>query len=203
MVATFPPVETDPAFAAGGATDAEVEAVRAVLAAADASEIADRLAADALKQDAATAATDAELAAVYPWRIDIVPFTNTIFVQGTRAFTGPGNNTGGGTVYNNTGALNDEYGWDVVLGAGTWSFEGQFQRQNSGAIASLRLDGVEITTFDMYTASPTPNAIFGVAGIIVPTSGKKRLTLKATSRNALNTTGYYMITQALSLRRTA
>ena len=51
MTATMPRAETDPAYTAGGATDAELAA-----------EVAALEAADALKQDAATAATDDELA---------------------------------------------------------------------------------------------------------------------------------------------
>lgn len=56
MTATMPRPEVDPAFTGAGATDAEVEAIRAVLATADANEIANRLAAIASEQSARVAA---------------------------------------------------------------------------------------------------------------------------------------------------
>jgi hypothetical protein len=71
VTASFTRTEADPVFTLSGATDAEVEAIRQALAAADTAEVNNRIAAisseataravaDALKQDAATASTDAE-----------------------------------------------------------------------------------------------------------------------------------------------
>lgn len=209
MTATFRKPEVDPAFTGTGATDEEVEAIRVVLATADANEIASRLAAIAAEQAARVAADAAEaasrqaaVAAVFPWTIPIVPFTNTIFVQGTKAMSALGSGVTG-AVYNGTGAQNDEFGWDVMLAAGTWQIEALMQKQSTGAIASVRLDGVEVGTWDTYAGVTAANSLFTTAGIDVATSGKKRLTLKAASRNPLNTTNYFMILQTISLRRTA
>lgn len=136
-----------------------------------------------------------------PWHVQIVPMLGTIPIIGTLS-TYAGAFEFGGGAYNNSSAQNDEFGWDLVLAKGTWLFEGMYQKSPNGGIASVKLDGAVIGSVDLYAAATINNFYFQIPNIAVASSGKKRLTFKAASRNAAST-GWIMAVQGISLRRTA
>lgn len=106
------------------------------------------------------------------------------------------------SVYNGSNAQNDEYGWDVILGAGTWTISLTHYKGSTYGIASVRLDGTTVGSVDCYNASTTWYNPASITGVSVASSGKKRLSIKIASKNA-SSSGYYAAIQAFALRRTA
>lgn len=95
-----------------------------------------------------------------------------------------------------------ETNWDVVLAAGTWTVEASVIVGAGRGIITFALDGTDIGTYDTYGAVTDFKARGGVAGVVVPTSAKRRLRLKAATKNAASAA--YMIDLVwLQLRRTA
>lgn len=140
---------------------------------------------------------------ILPWRHTIIPTMGSIMVQGTAGLVGDTTAYLGGAVFNTSGAQNDEMAWDILLSAGTWSFAYMSQKNANVAIATLRLDGSTIGTFDCYNATKTWNNQFAATGIAVATGGKHRLSAKAATRNASNTTGWFLVPQMIVAWRTA
>jgi hypothetical protein len=146
----------------------------------------------------ATLVTD--LAALSPWRIDIVPLTasghtnfTNIFYAAVQAAVSRGS----------TGAQNAEIYWDLLLSAGTWTFSLVHNKNTDQGIYSVQLDAVEVGTIDAYNAGgSTNNNISAVTGIVVASTGVKRVKLKMATKNA-SSSNYYGTFQFLSLHRTA
>lgn len=137
----------------------------------------------------------------YPWQIQILPIANPIVMAGTVSLFASAI-IGGGAVFNSSAALNDEFGWDVQLAAGTWTLSYWHRRSPADAIMQPKLDGANLGgTVDMYTAGTTNNIVESLS-TVVAASGKKRLSFKATGKNAL-ATAHTMILQCIDLRRTA
>lgn len=138
-----------------------------------------------------------------PWHVQIVPILGTLPIVGSLAGVQNSGAYQGGVAYNISSAQNDEFGWDLILAKGTWLLEFFHQKGAGNAIATVRLDGSTLGTVDFYAAGTSYNNYGSVAGIVVAASGKHRLSLKAATRNASNTTGWTMPVQFISLRRTA
>lgn len=101
-----------------------------------------------------------------------------------------------------SGAQNAEIGWDVVLVAGTWTFELMHFQANDNGIYSVQVDAVEKGTIDGYAAAATRNVRSSITGIVVATTAKVRITLKMATKNA-SSTSYFGRIQHVQLRRTA
>lgn len=99
-------------------------------------------------------------------------------------------------------AQNDNIGWDIVLAAGTWTFELMHRTWSDRGIYSVRFDGVEQGTIDGYSGSAVENVRSTVTGITVATSGKVRLLLQMATKNA-SSSNYRGSIQHIQLRRTA
>lgn len=148
--------------------------------------------------------TDLSSAAInnlLPWHIDIDVFLNPITNTNWSTPTLDANSIHGGYMAS-SGAQNDLIGWDVVLAAGTWIFELEHDTASTRGIYSIRLDGVEVGTIDGYSAILIWNVRTLVAGIVVATTGKKRLTLQMATKNG-SSSSYIGAIQHVQLRRTA
>lgn len=99
------------------------------------------------------------------------------------------------------GALNDEASWYLLLEAGTYSFFMIYHSFSGAGIVSIRLNGTEFGTQDMYSASEVKNATKTVTGIAVAPISRHSLTLKITSKHA-SSSGYGARIARLCLSRT-
>jgi hypothetical protein len=98
---------------------------------------------------------------------------------------------------------NDEIAYDLMLGAGTWEISIAHLASNDEGIGTVSLDGTAIGTFDSYNAGGlTLNLTSIFAGVVVGSSGKKRLSIKSTGKNGASS-GYVLAIHGFSLRRTA
>jgi hypothetical protein len=112
--------------------------------------------------------------------------------------------------YNSSGAQNDGFIWKVPLAAGTWTFVFQPLTEPAAAIITWDISydsgatWTTLGTFDGYTAAAKAAAgIRSFAGIVVPRTGVAWLRARVLSRNASNTTGWYMELSAAEFVRTA
>lgn len=141
------------------------------------------------------------LANALPWTIDIDVFmtaksnvnfnTNTVNVSclnnGWR---------------NSSNAQNDSIAWDVILAAGTWTFELlHFTGPNRG-IYSVQFDSVEKGTIDGYSAGDAYNVRSSVTDIVVSITAKIELKLKMATKNGASD-GYFGYINGIRLRKTA
>jgi hypothetical protein len=101
-----------------------------------------------------------------------------------------------------TNAVDNEIGFDVVLAAGTWTFELLHTMNSGNGIYSIQFDGVQKGVIDGYASTWTTNVLSSVTAISVPTSGVVRIKLKMSTKNA-SSSGYAGIIQHIQLRRTA
>lgn len=144
-----------------------------------------------------------ELAQFLPWHIELLPIGTTpvantnwpgTYVQDTQCAYG-------GTM-NSASNQNDEVSFDVVLAAGTWTFQLLHLANTDAGIYTVQLDGVTVGTIDGYVASITKNVISVVSGISVATTGKKRLKLKMATKNG-SSSSYKGRIQKIEFQRTA
>jgi hypothetical protein len=115
-------------------------------------------------------------------------------------------------------AQNDEINFDVVLAAGTWTFELMYVKQTGGGgifTVQLSTDASAFTsigsapynasgsTIDSYTAGATTYNVLGsLTGITIATTGRYRLKLLMATKNA-GSANYTGVIQHIQLRRTA
>lgn len=108
-----------------------------------------------------------------------------------------------GFVYPSSQAQGNYLAWDLALAAGVYTLDGICRKNSSHGIASVQVDGVtQAGTIDLYAASAIPVNQASIAGIVVPFTGKHRVTLISTTKNA-SATAYAVVVSALQLRRTA
>lgn len=141
---------------------------------------------------------------VHPDRVEVTqPWNEVIAIVGTTAAFQSSAAFGGGIIYNAAGAQNDEFGYDLLLRKGTWSFTLTFSALNSDGIISCRLDGVEFASQDGYNVSGVRlfNGFKVQTGIVVATTGIHRVSFKAASKNA-SSSGYFITVQQFTFRRT-
>lgn len=112
----------------------------------------------------------------------------------------------GGLVYNAWAASASpqyaEINFDVVLAAGTWTFEMIHRTASDQGIATLKFDGTSKGTIDCYSAGTVDNVRSQITGIAVATSGKVRLKLRMETKNA-SSSGYNCAVSHIQLKRTA
>jgi hypothetical protein len=136
-----------------------------------------------------------------PW-MHTIPLTTEAAVKvGNWQYNADPNSAVGGNVYNASNAQNDEIGWDLLLSAGTWRVTILAIPSANRAIASVLLDGVVAGAIDAYNAALSYNAPLSV-DIVVPRSGKHRISFKAATRNVA-AIGWYISWEQIQLRRTA
>jgi hypothetical protein len=100
------------------------------------------------------------------------------------------------------GGQDAELGWDVVLGAGTWTIQLVYNKSTNTGIFSVRIDDVEVGTVDSYAAAAAANFISSVTGVVVASTGKKRVSLKMATKHA-SSSSFIGILQHARLIRTA
>jgi len=138
--------------------------------------------------------------ATSPWIVDLDPF---FFSASTNWGTPTAANTFYGGYSQSSGAQNDEIDWDVVVGAGTWKFALIHYTGTFAGIYSVQIDGTTVGTIDGYVNPGGPNAIAApIVGIVVATTGKKRVGLKMATKNA-SSSGYYGLIHHAKFLRTA
>jgi hypothetical protein len=138
-----------------------------------------------------------------PWRIDVNVLLPRDLTVGTWLTQQANTLLMAGWIANSPAAQNDEVGWDLIIAKGTWNLSFIAATTVASAIASVRIDDVGVGTADLYASPTVLNVTKTIAGVVVASTGKKRVSLKAATRNALNTTGWTMAVSALGLRRTA
>lgn len=144
---------------------------------------------------------DQVLIGLYPWVVDINVFPTAISQTNWDSIVRDTNGLYWGYKLSG-GNQNDEINWDVVLAAGTWTFELLHVKAANFGIYSVQLDGVEKGTIDGYNSSTQYNQRTAVSSIAVATTAKIRVKLKMTSKN-VGSSGYYGCIVAAQLRRTA
>jgi len=142
-----------------------------------------------------------------PWSVEINPLgavaTQTNWATIVSTYTA-------GALYQgwareSTGAQNAEVGWDVVLAAGTWTFDIFTAKQTNFGIVTVSIDASSVGTIDLYN---NPNQTFltvgvlSITGISVATAGKKRLLLKMATKNG-SSSNYYCDVSWVRMYRTA
>ena len=141
----------------------------------------------------------------YSPEADLAPWTVDIDGLQSIANTNWASPTAGAIFYGgynlSSGAQNDEIAWDVVLSAGTWTIQLTHYTINSGGIYSVRIDGVEVGTIDGYVDPGGPNAVGLIPGVVIATTGKKRVSLKMATKHA-SSSNYYGLVQHVQFRRT-
>lgn len=109
----------------------------------------------------------------------------------------------GGIRMNSTGTLNDQVGYDVVLAAGIWDLLFYVNHFTNNGIITASIDGVNLgTTWDTYGAD-AHNLPVSHSGIVVASSGKKRLLFKMTGKNGASSAYTGRIEGGMVLRRTS
>lgn len=137
-----------------------------------------------------------------PWLIDVNVFMTAVSHVNWNTIAKATQFLFNGIKYNSPSAVNDEINWDVVLGAGTWTVEVMHDAGTDRGIVEVALDGVAAGTIDGYAASAAQDVRTSIAAITVAESGKKRLRLKITGKNA-SSSNYIFALQHVQLRRTA
>lgn len=153
--------------------------------------------------DIATVIADVPAAiinAIMPWHIPILPQAQVADVGTANPFV---SNTfiGGGGAYSNGGS-SDEMGWDFMLAAGTWNLNTWLLKGTNCGIVVAYIDGVALGAgVDTYAAAGA-NIQASWTGFTVATTGKKRISFKAPTKNA-SSSAYFINLLVADLRRTA
>lgn len=121
----------------------------------------------------------------------IFTFFNLSVTQGTWAIFAHASYWSGWGTYNSSNAQNDMVNFKVFLNAGTYTFKLMHAKFNSGAIATILIDGVSVGTIDTYASATTYNNISAVTGITIASSGLKTLSIKLATRNG-SSIGWYL-----------
>lgn len=139
---------------------------------------------------------------VTPWIVELSALPNPILNSSSwSAFQASTYMYGGARVTN--GSQNEEIGWDVLVGAGTWRVDLIHDTAANRGIYSIRIDGTQVATIDGYISpGGGPNTIVSSSTFSISATGKKRLSLKMAAKNA-SSAGYYGSIQHVRLTRTA
>ena len=136
-----------------------------------------------------------------PWLIDIDVYMTAIAQTNWDTLTSVGT-----TVYaytkDSSGAQNDSISFDVVLAAGTWTFELMHRRGNDRGIYTVGLGSTDIGTIDGYVLAGSSNRRDTITGVNVREPIKQRLALTMKTKNAASA-NYVGSIQHIQFRRTA
>lgn len=136
-----------------------------------------------------------------PWRIEVAPWTPPSAQTNWTSITVDTGSIGNAAI-NSSGAQNDEIGWDVLVGAGTWNIDIIHTLAASRGIYNVYLDSDLVGTIDGYGSTALRNQRGSVVGVVVATTGKKRLRLRMATKNATST-GYLGSISHVAMQRTA
>lgn len=144
------------------------------------------------------------MAAELPRRIDINPwgFWGHSVAGGSITRTQSSVNLSGGQVNQGTPAIDNEIGWNVLLGAGTWTLTLIHSTNTNRGIYTVKLDSTTIGTIDGYAATPALNVVNEITSISVATSAMYTLKFVMASKNASSSNYYYSLLW-ITFRRTA
>jgi hypothetical protein len=106
------------------------------------------------------------------------------------------------TRWYNNGVNLDNISYNVYLAAGTYTLRLLCHTDIDHGILDIDLDGVEIASFDGYSAATTWNVLQTQTGIVVATAGIKTLKLRVDGKNA-SSTSYIVEFTTITLWRTA
>lgn len=136
-----------------------------------------------------------------PWLIDI-----GVFLTAPTSTNWDTNTADSACVFaarkESSGAQNDEIAWDVLIPAGTWTFEMMHTRGTDRGVYTVYLDTTSIGTVDGYFAATARNTRSSFTGIVRSSQELVALKLKMETKNAAST-NYLGSVQAIQLRRTA
>ncbi len=105
-------------------------------------------------------------------------------------------------------AVNNSISYDVQLPPGTWRMDVLHYRSTNLGIYTFALDAAALTTFggsantiDGYNASGSPT-LSSITGIVIPSGGKRRLSITMATKNA-SSTAYFGQINSIMFTRTA
>jgi hypothetical protein len=101
-----------------------------------------------------------------------------------------------------SGAQNDLISWDVLIPAGTWTFELMYTKDSNRGIYSVFFDDTLAGTIDGYNIGTTRNVRSSITAIVRSSQEVVTLMLAMKTKNAAST-NYLGSIQAIQLRRTA
>lgn len=136
-----------------------------------------------------------------PWLIDIDVYMTALQKTNWDTNTAVANTIRGYTK-DSSGAQNDAIGFDVVLGAGVWTFELMHRTSTDRGIYTVALTQGALGTIDGYTLGSASNVRSTITGINVREPIKQRLTLTMATKNA-SSSSYIGSIQAIQFRRTS
>lgn len=140
------------------------------------------------------------IAALAPWIVDLDAFQT----HGNTGWNTPSPIAGViHSGYNlSAGNQNDELFWDTVLSAGTWAIGLMHATGTNRGIYTILIDDVSVGTVDGYAGVTALNTVSNVTGIVVATTGVKRVKLRMATKNA-SSSSFFGLLQHTQLRRTA
>lgn len=140
---------------------------------------------------------------VLPWHVELNPLP-AVFSASTGTYV----TTVSSLVFmcaflsNSSAAQNDDFSYDIALGKGTWRLTLVHHKGTGRPIYTALIDAVSVGTIDGYNGSTVNNSVSSISSIAVATGGKKRLTIRAATKNA-SSSGYTMALSWITLDRTA
>lgn len=91
--------------------------------------------------------------------------------------------------------------WDVALAAGTWTLTLIYCLDNNAGVLTPSIDGTDLSTIGMYSASFTPNTVAQWTGITIGSAGIKEIKMRTDSKHA-SSGDYDIYPQWITLTRT-
>lgn len=140
-----------------------------------------------------------------PWLVNVDVFMTPVASSGMNNVPVVNSSAIYNAYKNNFGSnlIGDSIEYDVALSAGTWTLEIITVTYDSAAIITAYLDGTSVGSTDLfYGPSAQWNTRKQITNIIVTTSGKKRLKLATTGKNA-SSLGYIFYLMHIQFKRTA
>jgi len=137
-----------------------------------------------------------------PWLVNVHVFMTPISHVNFNSNSAGNTNNLYSALRISSGAQNDEINFEVLLGAGTWTFELIHEKNTNVGIYSVQLDGVEKGTIDGYAASQTRDVRSQITSITVATTDVYTLKLKMATKNG-SSSSYLGAINHIQFKRTA
>lgn len=100
-----------------------------------------------------------------------------------------------------TAADGDNYTFEAFMAKGTYTMRVIGSKSSSRGIVDFDIDGVEVSSWDMYDPSGAHNQVHTETGITISESGIKTITVRTDGKNA-SSTGYYFPISQIAFWRT-
>lgn len=132
----------------------------------------------------------------------LLPATRSADLGGAVSYTVNTNQHMAG-YFQTVSTINGGFRWEnIFLQKGTYQLWTYGVKSNNSAIWTLRIDTVSKATIDYYNATSVMNSVGTAGAIVVDASDYYDIEIIALSRNASNTTGYFILCTFIELRRT-